>query len=82
MVNVVAQFQILNKVLETGDYSIIINNNLTKEYFFDYTAEFEYIKNHYEKYNRVPDKLTFKNIFVIFVIIRCSFLNEVLHCIY
>lgn len=66
MVNVVAQFQILNKVLETGDYSIIINNNLTKDYFFDYTAEFEYIKNHYEKYDRVPDKLTFKNIFTDF----------------
>ena len=37
------QFQILNKILQTGDYSLVLLNNLTESYFPGYTAEFKYI---------------------------------------
>lgn len=51
--------QIINKVLQTGDISIIKNNGLTEEYFIGYEHEFNFILNHYERYHKVPDKATF-----------------------
>ncbi len=63
-----SQVQVLNKVLQTGDYPIISQNNLTADFFFDYRAEFNYIKAHYEKFNSVPDRLTFANAFTSFTI--------------
>ena len=65
----VAQLQILNKILQTKDMSLIILNNLTEDYFFGYQAEFKYIKNHYDLYNTVPDRLSFVNVFNDFDII-------------
>lgn len=59
----ISQLQILCKVLETKDYSLISLNNLTDSYFFNYKSEFNYIKNHYATYKTVPDKLTFLNTF-------------------
>jgi len=64
-----SQLQVLNKILQTKDYSLIELNNLTEDFFYTYKAEFNYIKNHYEKYGTVPDKLTFINIFPEFDII-------------
>lgn len=64
----VAQFQILNKILQDGDYSIIKNNNLTEDYFYTYKAEFNFIKDHVAKYGKVPDIRTFKTIFEDFKI--------------
>lgn len=63
-----SQFQILNKILQTKDYSFITLNNLTSDYFFSYKAEFEFIKAHYNSYHTVPDRLTFLNSFPDFVI--------------
>lgn len=63
-----SQFQILNKILQTKDYSFITLNNLTAEYFFNYKAEYEFIKTHYDTYHTVPDRLTFLNNFPDFVI--------------
>ena len=63
-----SQFQILNKILQTKDYSFITLNNLTAEYFFNYKAEYEFIKTHYDTYHTVPDRLTFLNSFPDFVI--------------
>ena len=54
-----SQFQVLNKILQTKDYSFITLNNLTAEHFFNYKAEYEFIKTHYETYHIVPDRLTF-----------------------
>ena len=51
--------QIISKVLATKDYSIIENNLLTEEYFIGYEEEFNYIKDHVEKYGSVPDKASF-----------------------
>ena len=44
----IAQFQIINKVLQNKDYSFITLNNLTAEHFYGYKAEYEFIKTHYE----------------------------------
>ena len=63
-----SQFQVLNKILQTKDYSFITLNNLTSEHFFNYKAEYEFIKTHYEAYHVVPDRLTFLNSFPDFVI--------------
>ena len=68
----VSQLQILNKVLETGDYSLISLNNLTVEYFDEFKAEFNFIKTHYETYHKVPDKLTFVEAFPNFQIVKVT----------
>lgn len=65
----VAQLQILNKILKDKDFSLVELNNLTDKFFFNYPAEFNYIKNHYEKYQKVPDKVTFLESFPNFDII-------------
>ena len=49
------QLQLLNKVLATKDISVLVDNNITKEYFTEYTDEFEFIHNHYDEYKQVPD---------------------------
>ena len=59
----ISQVQIINKVLQTKDFSIITENNLGAEYFFDYTTEYNYLRKYYETYNSVPDTLTFLNAF-------------------
>lgn len=53
------QLQIISKILNTHDYSIIEDNLLTEDYFVGYQDEFNFIKNHYEQYNNVPDAVTF-----------------------
>ena len=63
-----SQFQILNKILQTKDYSFITLNNLSADYFFNYKAEYEFIKAHYDAYHTVPDRLTFLNSFPDFII--------------
>lgn len=59
----ISQLQVLCKVLNTNDYSLIALNNLSDDQFFNYKAEFNFIKNHYGTYGTVPDKLTFANTF-------------------
>jgi RecA/RadA recombinase len=63
-----SQFQIINKILQNKDYSFITLNNLSVEYFFNYKAEYEFIKAHYDAYHVVPDRLTFLNNFPDFII--------------
>lgn len=58
-----AQLQIINKILNTKDYSIVTLNNLDDRYFFNYKNEFNFIKNHIKTNNIVPDITTFLNIF-------------------
>ena len=67
-----SQLQILNKILESKDFSLIELNNLTEDFFFNYKTEFNYIKNHYEKYGKVPDKLTFLSVFPEFDMFEVS----------
>jgi hypothetical protein len=54
-----SQYQLLNRILETKDFTVISQNNITEQYFFNYKTEFNFIKDHVERYGVVPDKLTF-----------------------
>lgn len=56
--------QIISKVIQTGSMDILLNNNITTEYFPEYQEEVAYIFEHYEKYGNVPDKATFLSKFV------------------
>ena len=60
---VVAQAQVLNKILNTKDFSLVIVNNLTEDHFYLYKNEFNYIKDHYKAYDTVPDPETFISVF-------------------
>ena len=51
--------QIIIKIIETQDFSIVTENLLDVTYFTGYEDEFNFIKDHYEKYGNVPDKATF-----------------------
>ena len=51
--------QILSKVLETQDNSIIEDNLLTVDYFVGYENEYNFIQEHIKQYGNVPDKATF-----------------------
>lgn len=64
------QLQVLNKILFEKDVSLITLNNLNSDYFSDYKDEFNFIKDHYEKYGKTPDLATFKEKFPSFDIIE------------
>ncbi len=51
--------QILNKILKSKDFSIIINNNYEEKDFIGYEEEFSFLFEFYKKYNKVPDEETF-----------------------
>ena len=53
------QLQVLNKILETKDTSIITKNNLDSTFFSNYKQEFNFIKDHINNYGVVPDTQTF-----------------------
>jgi len=64
--------QILNKVLQTHDYSIIENNQLTVDYFLEYEDEYKFIEEHYRHYGNVPDKATFLSKFPDFEFVEIT----------
>lgn len=64
--------QILNKVLDTKNMKLITQNALTEEYFQGYESEFSFIKDHYEKYGKVPDKATFLDKFQEFSFVEVT----------
>lgn len=51
--------QILSKILDTSDNSIVEDNLLTEEYFVGYESEYRFIQEHLQEYGNVPDKATF-----------------------
>ena len=53
------QNQVINKIIKDKDSSLILLNNLTDEFFCDYTKEFNFIKEHLDKYGNIPDIYTF-----------------------
>lgn len=66
------QIQALNYILDSKDSSIITLNNLSDEFFSDYKKEFNYIKDHIEKYHNVPDKESFLANFPDFDLIKVN----------
>ena len=67
-----SQVQLISYIINTKDYSVISQNNLDDKFFFNYKAEFNFIKNHYEQYRSVPDKLTFLNVFPEFDVVEVN----------
>lgn len=63
------QLQYLNRILDTKDPTLITLNNLSADFFSDYKDEFNYIKNHLQRYGNIPDKITFLNVFPDFTIL-------------
>ena len=51
--------QIISKVLETKDFSLVTKNQLSEDYFPEYLDEFQFIQDHWKRYGNVPDKATF-----------------------
>ena len=66
------QEQVLNKIIQEKDASIITLNNLTDAYFSDYKDEFWFIKNHLTKYSVIPDMETFLAAFPDFQVITVN----------
>ena len=64
--------QILNKIISTKDISIIIDNNLTIDYFLEYEDEYSFIKEHFDNYKNVPDTVTFINKFPDFELLEVN----------
>jgi replicative DNA helicase len=64
--------QILNRVIQTHDFSIIENNQLTEEYFVEYSDEYRFIATHMKQYGNVPDKATFLQAFPDFEFIEVT----------
>lgn len=50
---------ILCKVLDTKDFSLVEQHNLSAPHFVGYQHEFQFIENHFNKYGVVPDLFTF-----------------------
>lgn len=67
-----AQVQILSKVLSSQDYSLIRDNLLDESYFTGYESEYEFIKDHFNKYKKVPDELSFLDKFPDFNIVEVT----------
>lgn len=57
------QTQVLNRILESQDSTLIRINSIDDSFFSDYLEEFHFIEDHIEKYGNIPDKLTFANRF-------------------
>ena len=70
--------QCINKIIQTSDYNIVLDNNLSKEMFLQYENEFEYIDNFYKQYGKVPDKETFLNQFPDFNLVEVAESNKYL----
>ena len=64
--------QCVNKIIQTSNYDIVLNNNLSKEMFLQYENEFEFIDNFYKQYGKVPDKETFLSQFPDFNLIEVT----------
>lgn len=53
------QLQILCRTIADGDMSFIVRHGLTKEHFFEFPDEYDFIEGHAKKYGKAPDLATF-----------------------
>lgn len=72
------QLQIINLILSTRDFSLILDNNITSDYFPDLKKEFIFLNKHYLTYGQVPDQATFLNQFPEFELIEVKESTEYL----
>lgn len=57
------QTQMISYLINSKDSSLITLNGLTAEYFSDYVGEYNFIRSHLSKYDKIPDPETFLNVF-------------------
>ena len=70
--------QIISRILETKDWSIIVENLLDETYFPSYKSEFLFIRDHVEEYGQVPDVYSFQAKFPQFEMVEVTEPNEYL----
>jgi replicative DNA helicase len=70
--------QILSKLIRSGDPSLLVQNCLEEKYFPFYEKPFNFIKNHFEKYGKIPDRETFAAKFPDFKLVEVSETDEYL----
>ena len=51
--------QIISRIIQSQDISILDNNQITEDYFVGYEEYIRFIREHYNKWGNVPDKSTF-----------------------
>ena len=66
------ELQVISKVLKDRNLSLLTLNNITDDYFITYQTEYEFIRDHVQKYGNVPDKETFLAKFPNFTIVEVS----------
>jgi replicative DNA helicase len=66
------QLQFLNALLNSGDSSLLLINNLSEDFFSDYVDEYKFIVNHLRQYGQIPDKITFLDKFPNFDIVEVN----------
>jgi replicative DNA helicase len=66
------ELQILSRVLKDKNLSLLTLNNITDDYFITYQSEYEFIRDHVQKYGNVPDKETFLAKFPDFTVVEVA----------
>lgn len=66
------QLQVLNKLLSSGDTSILLMNNITEDFFSDYREEYRWLKEHVNKYGNCPDIHSFLSHFPEFDVVSVN----------
>lgn len=65
--------QVISKILNDGSAHLLEDYGIdSPEYFAEYEDEYNYIKSHYDKWNKVPDKASFLDNFPDFSILDVS----------
>ena len=72
------ELQILNKILQDKNTSILDLNSITADYFQQYREEYDYIIGHKQEYGNVPDMETFLAKFQEFDVLKVSESTEYL----
>ena len=66
------QLQVLNKILNDKDSSILLLNNLNEEFFSDYPNEYNFINFHLKQYGTIPDLASLLSKFPDFEVIEVT----------
>ncbi len=64
------QLQFLNRILSTGDTSLLLMNNLTDDFFSDFRTEYRWIQSHITQYGNCPDFHSFLDKFPDFDVVE------------
>lgn len=63
------ELQVISKIVNNTDPALLENYGLDAEFFPLYGEQYEFIKQHYQQYGKIPDKLTFLDRFREFELI-------------